>query len=516
MPAQLIDLGEMVESEKADRLLAVRTEMDSLIAWLTGPSLNTPLHRVEAELLPKLMNLGVLLLSVWFAHRVPTQVPRTVRSGRGWYLFDGIGAAPVRTRFGVSYLRRPEYLLVDGRGPTKLAPYDRQVGLAAGRMSLGIHLLVAALVARMPFQGSVDVMKLFGGYTPSTRSMHGIVDKLGPVAATHMEQLPPPDDDGSILVIEVDHKGIPHIGPEEHRQRRKKQSRRPRGLSKRQRSHNRRSRKRRERKKKGDKSKNARMAAVGVIYTLEPTPDGGVSRPLNRRVFGTFKGTRAMFEMLKKEAIKRGYGEKQTIFLADGELQLWTLHKEFFPKAIGCLDWYHLSEYLWKAASSAAGSATKAGQAKRKLWVKARQEELRDDRPDLVVAALRELRATIGKSGPGTKNRRKNVDSAITYIKNHVDYMPYRDLLAQDLIIGTGNIEGVAKFVGSRLDGSGMRWSKERAEHVLALRCVLASNEWSGFEEAAARDHESLQDWHIERVTPARAMTPHSAIRKAA
>jgi len=71
----------MVEHEKANRLFAVQAEMDLIIAWLTESALISPLHRVEAELLPRLMNLGMLLLSVWFAHRVPRQVPRAVRNG---------------------------------------------------------------------------------------------------------------------------------------------------------------------------------------------------------------------------------------------------------------------------------------------------------------------------------------------------------------------------------------------------------------------------------------------------
>ena len=61
-----------------------------------------------------------------------------------------------------------------------------------------------------------------------------------------------------------------------------------------------------------------------------------------------------------------------------------------------------------------------------------------------------------------------------------------------------------------------MRWSKERSEHVLALRCVLASDEWKGFTEAVAAIHEQRDDWVVERVTPAKAMTPHKAVRKAA
>jgi hypothetical protein len=122
----------------------------------------------------------------------------------------------------------------------------------------------------------------------------------------------------------------------------------------------------------------------------------------------------------------------------------------------------------------------------------------------------------MGQPQPATKSRRKKINSAITYVKNHRDLMPYQDLIARNLVIATGNIEGAAKYIGARLDGCAMRWSTERSEHVLALRCVLASDEWDGFAEAAAAIHEQRDDWVVERVTPDKVMTPHKAARKAA
>jgi hypothetical protein len=179
------------------------------------------------------------------------------------------------------------------------------------------------------------------------------------------------------------------------------------------------------------------------------------------------------------------------------------------------LDWYHLAEYIWTAIGAVHDGNTKAARAKRKAWVRERQDELRAHDVDAVLTALAELHGKIGKSAAG-KSRRKKVTKAITYINNHRDLMPYKELLARNLVIASGNIEGAAKYIGARLDGSGMRWSKERSEHVLALRCVLASDEWKGFAEAVVAIHEQRDDWVVDRVTPATVMTPHKAARKAA
>ena len=103
------------------------------------------------------------------------------------------------------------------------------------------------------------------------------------------------------------------------------------------------------------------MAAVGVICTLK-TDEGGNSRPVNKRMYATFKSYRALFEWLKKEAVRRGYGTtkfKKVQFVADGANTLWALQQEFFPDAEVCLDWIHAV-----VSSGAAGRPSIAGRAR--------------------------------------------------------------------------------------------------------------------------------------------------------
>jgi len=303
------------------------------------------------------------------------------------------------------------------------------------------------------------------------------------------------------------------MSPEEHKRRCKPHTKRPRGVSKRELRRWRRSQKRRKRKKTGDKSKNARMASVGIVYTLRLLPDGTYEGPIHKRVFGTFRGTRALFKRLKREALKRGYGKKRTYFLADGASHLWSLQREFFPCATPCLDWYHLCEYLWDAGTAVHKQGSKALEA----WVKDQKARLREGKVREVVEAIKELGSQVAKTGPGTKARRTKIAKAITYIDNHTEQIRYAELLAQGIEIATGAIEGAVKHVmGSRLDGSGMRWCTQRSESVLALRCVLVSGEWGAFEEDAMTWLEAQTGWKIPRVTPDRPMEPYKAKKKAA
>lgn len=504
-----------VDQIRRTTLSEARALVDDLFAWIVGSALSSPLHRVDMDLHRRLMALGLAFIAVWLAHRVPIEVPVSLRRGVGWFQFEALRAGEVRTRFGVTLWLRPLYRLVHGTGPTTIAPVDGQIGLAAGRMSLSVHLAAAGLAARMSFEDGKRVTEAFGEYSPATRSIHGIVDLLGPLAVVHMAELPAPTDDGEKLFIELDGKGVPHMTEQEHQRRRKGHKKghgarsKNRGQRKQQR---RRLRQGRERKKVGDKSKNARMATVGIVYTLRVLPDGTVEGPLNRSVFAGFSATK-LVKMVLAEAKKRGYGTKETVFLADGAAPLWNIWRQYFPLATPCLDWYHLGEYIWEAAAAVHGKDSK----KVRAWVTARQAELMRGDVDKVLRRLTSAKDKIGESDKGFKKRRKKLKKAIKYVQNHREMvLAYGDLNKRGLTYGTGGVEGTIKHIATRLDGCGMRWSKERAEHMLALRCVLASGEWPAFEERVRTAHEKVHLLVIPRITPAGPCTPHKSAKKAA
>lgn len=504
-----------VDQIRQAKLSEAHALVDDLFAWIVGPALSSPLHRVDVDLHRRLMALGLAFIAVWLAHRVPIEVPAGLRRGVGWYQFEALRGGDVRTRFGVNWWARPLYRLVHGAGPSGIAPADGEIGLAAGRMSLSVHLAAAGLAARMSFEDGKRVTEAFGEYSPATRSIHGIVDLLGPPAVAHMDELPAPTDDGEKLFIEFDGKGVPHMTEQEHQRRRKGHKKgqgacsKNRGERKRQR---RLLRKGRERKKVGDKSKNARMATVGIVYTLRVLPDGTVEGPINRRVFAGFSPKKLVKAVLA-EAKKRGYGTKETVFLADGAAPLWNIWRQYFPLATPCLDWYHLGEYIWEAAAAVHGKDSK----KVRAWVTARQAELMRGDVDEVLRRLTSAKDRIGESDKGFKKRRKKLKKAIRYVRNHREMvLAYADLNKRGLTYGTGGVEGTIKHIATRLDGCGMRWSKERAEHMLALRCVLASGEWPAFEERVRTAHEKVHSVVIPRVTRARPCTPHKSAKKAA
>lgn len=60
--------------------------------------------------------------------------------------------------------------------------------------------------------------------------------------------------------------------------------------------------------------------------------------------------------------------------------------------------------------------------------------------------------------------------------RHRMDYAAYRQA---GLPIGSGTIESACKtVVQARMKQAGMRWSREGAQAMLALRCLLLSNRW--------------------------------------
>lgn len=412
---------------------------------------------------------------------------------RGDYRHDGTTwqwagwrTSDLGTRFGkVSFSRqvgrRRSSILRRGKADL---PLDRDLGLLGG-FSLGSATALARLCAQMAFAQARATCRAFFEWAPSPRATLRILDAVGEHARAFLSQVPVPKDDGEVLVIQVDGGGAPMISSREHsRRRRPKKHRRGR--------QDRRDRRRetpRPRRTKGKKSKNSKVAFVGVLFTLRRKPDGTMEGPIHKRIIATFESHRALFEWLHREAIKRGYGTKRTLFIADGSEHIWHLQQEIFPLAEACIDWWHVVEKLWTASASLHAE----GSAQRRAWVDEQKRRLRRGHIKLVLDTIAAAHRSISKTGPGNKGRRKRLLDIHGYLEEHQHRMVYAHLRRDDLDIASGIVEGaVRNLVRMRLDGPGMRWGRDRAELVLHLRCVLLNGEWEDFERYLAQQTLTL------------------------
>lgn len=434
----------------------------------------------ERTLWTELLSLGRAVAALFLARRAAR--PRTVEYVHEGlqYQLDEVRTTELGTRFGkLGFARRVGRRVGAGAAAADL-PLDRELGLCGG-FSLGVVLAMTRLCAQMAFASARANFAEAYQWTPSPRATLRMVDAVGATARDFLEEAPAPDDDGEVLVIQADGGGAPAITEQEHRRRRQRRRPRAGGCTRLRRREHRRERPRR-RRTKGKKSKNAKVAFVGVIYTLRTTPDG-VEGPLNKRIYGTFESHDALFLWLRREADKRGYGKKRTVFLGDGSEHLWRCKQKHLPEAEECIDWYHVVEKLW-----AGGEALHPeGSPELASWVARQKGRLRRGAALSVIMSLEQHLATIPRSGPGNKGKRVRLRRALRYLREHVDRMRYAVLRQADLDIATGAVEGaVRNLVRMRLDGPGMRWGIDRAERVLHLRCVLLNGQWAAFSEHLA------------------------------
>ena len=468
----------MGNDTKATRLAAARAEAQHAFARAMGlaEGHEKRLGELETKLWSALLGLGRALVALYLVHEALRPRAAVYSHGGRQYVLDGQRTSDVSTRFGKVPFARPVGRPADGGEGAADLVVDRKLGLCSG-FSVPVVMAMTRLCAQMAFLPARSTFRYFHEWAPSSRAVLRMVDGVGNEARPFLEALPPPKGEGDLLVLEVDAGGAPTIRRGELQRRRRPNHKRRRGTTKRHHRRAKRKAAKRERRGKGEKSKNAKSAFVAVLYSLRLTPSGREG-PINKRVIATFESHEALFKWLFREAVKRGYGVKPCLFLADGSEHIWRLQKKYLPLAETCIDWFHIIEKVWEAGESLHPEGSKALRA----WVSQMKGLLRCGHYRSVLRQLCAALRRVPKTGPGNKGRRERLAKTIRYLFHHRHRLRYAQLRERDLVVGTGAVEGaVRNLVRLRLDGPGMRWGLERSERVLHLRCILISNLWEDF-----------------------------------
>lgn len=393
-------------------------------------------------------------------------------------------------RYARTYLRE---IVAPGEAARGCHPLDAELGLLADRISPSVLSITTRLSTHVSFAEARDVAGWFLPAVPSTEVIEAAVLGYGSQTQEWFEQVPAPEDDGEVLVIHIDSKGVPTATDEELRRRRGTRSSRKKAPSPRHRGRLARGRRtKKPRRAKGDKAKNAKMGTMVVMYTLRKQPRGDLLLgPINKRYYASFAPKRHAVEVARREATKRGFppGTKRVVqIVTDGDNDLARYTAELFPDAIRTIDVMHVIEKLWDAGTS----VHREGSDEHHAWVEQQKDALYEGNAAAIVAELDQQLAHIARTGPGNKFRRTKLTEIRNYIHNRLPYMNYGDLLRRDLELSTGPVEGAIKnIMGRRMDHGGMRWIKERAEALLQLRCIDVNGDWDAF---VARAHATMRD----------------------
>lgn len=159
------------------------------------------------------------------------------------------------------------------------------------------------------------------------------------------------------------------------------------------------------------------------------------------------------------------------VFIGDGAAWIWNLVDMVAPEAIQIVDLYHAKEHLSVFANEVFGPGTDLA----KKWAADQHRNLESGNLDAVINAIGDY---ISRTGEVGKKAAKEFD----YFTNNRNRMRYDYFRSLGLCVGSGVVEaGCRSVIGQRLKRSGMFWSTNGANAIIALRCSLLSGRFDDF-----------------------------------
>jgi len=365
----------------------------------------------------------------------------------------------------------------------EVVPLDAKLGMPEGNTSYLLQKWSGTKCVKESYQESRATLLEILGFAPSVNCLEDIVARAAEHAEVYFDQQEPvdPTTEEEILVATSDCKGVPmrHVDAP----RTKQGDDVPR----------------RKRLKKGEKNGQKRMACVGGVYSVTPfrrTADDVLDeilrqekqeqrpKPQNKRLRAVLtrqvdgKDVNAkdvVFDWLAKEVQQRDPQEQRTaVAIMDGETKLRDLQELKINRAIGILDIWHVTEYLWKLAYCFHSEGSDGAEA----FVETYLRKLLEDNVGRVIGGIRQM-ATKRKL---PNRKREKVEDYLSYFANRCDYMKYNEYLAAGYPIGSGVVEGACRhLVKDRMEQTGMRWRIAGAQAVLSLRAIYVNDDWEPF-----------------------------------
>jgi Uncharacterised protein family (UPF0236) len=233
-----------------------------------------------------------------------------------------------------------------------------------------------------------------------------------------------------------------------------------------------------------------------MIPIVDTTPDDGSPEQVDRRttrklgwkearlglarspqqtlpIFGsTLGGVDEAGAQLLHSAIRAGLGVDTLVHgVGDGASWIATQIENLLGEpGRFLLDFYHVCDYLASASRVCAPNDPK-------VWVEKQKRRLKQNHFRAVLNALKPFREPDSVADPQAPVR-----AAYRYLHNRPQHLDYKGSIAQELPIGSGEIESAHRYIIQiRLKRSGAWWTVEKAEAMLALRVLRANQDWDDY-----------------------------------
>jgi hypothetical protein len=448
----------------------IRTEFESMLSYVKESKTGTA-DQVERGIFKRLLELGFRLMLLFFTLRAEAypRTPIETETGEKLPYFDDKKRG-YYSIFGKLPFWRPYFY---EKGVAGHRPLDAELSLGSDCYSDLVREIAEYLGVDVTYEKVTEMFSRILGQKLSTNAVSQMVAEDAADVEAYYEQKPTPKpaDEGQILVIQADGKGVPMVRETSVQAK--------------------------VRLGKGEKRTQKKEAIVTGIYTIEPnlrTPEEVVasffhkdeapapkeraskrSNPQNKQLWATLQGKDVALERLARQVNKReGHHVKHRIALTDGAEALQVRVLNYCPDFTLILDFIHADEYLWDAANRLFDEKD----PQRTAWVEARTLKMLSGETEQVITEFRTL------APKATPAQRQALEKAANYFERNLPYMAYDHYLAQGWPIASGVIEGACRhLVKDRFELSGMRWTQTGAENLLRLRAVSENGDWDDYHQ---------------------------------
>jgi hypothetical protein len=389
---------------------------------------------------------------------------------------------PYVSAFGPTPFQRDVYATRETQRQ-EVIPLDAKLGMPESDTSYLLQKWSGTQFVKESYKESRGTLLGILGFAPSVNCLEDIAAAASAHADAYFAQQEPadPTTEEEILVATSDCKGVPMRQVDAPRTKHGDEL------------------PRRKRLKKGEKNGQKRMACVGGVYSVAPfrrtvedvlneilRKEKQEQRPkpqnkrlravLTREVGGTeVNAKEVVFDWLAQELQQRDLHKHRTVVaVMDGETKLRDLQELKISRAIGILDIWHVTEYLWELAYCFHRDGSDEAEA----FVETYLRKLLEGNANRVIGGIRQM-ATKRKL---PKPKWEKVEDCLTYFAARCEYMKYDEYLAAGYPIGSGVVEGACRhLVKDRMEQAGMRWRIAGAQAILSLRAIYVNEDWDAF-----------------------------------
>jgi len=285
------------------------------------------IDQAERSVMKQLLQVGLSLLTAFVARHGDGDVGETMRTPEGQtvHRLDEPHQRRYLSIFGELAIRRFVYGSREGQ-KLVAAPLDAQLGLPANDFSYVLEDWVQRFGVQDSFAEAGRSLACLLGLDLHSRTLEHMNRQLADWTISFRDEqpVPPAQEEGELLVVTADGKGVPMRRPLEERVRQP------------------------HRRGKGEKANKKQMSYVGAVYSIDRfvrTADEVIDelqrrqraadrpKPCHKRVWveltqvlegETINGKELLFMSLANEAGQRDRGgRKSTVCLLDGEKALW-------------------------------------------------------------------------------------------------------------------------------------------------------------------------------------------------